>query len=155
MLAFSILVFAAIGAVIHFAHNSYWNPPGAATANLNNNGPHGLQRNSLRLYQRHGQQRQRLRGHQREHALVQHHDRLRDADRPLPVADSAAGRGGQPGAEEAVPRLSGTFPTHGPLFVGLLVGTVVIVGALTFFPALSLGPIVEHFLMQDQARLWS
>ncbi|MBV8819077.1 MAG: potassium-transporting ATPase subunit KdpA, partial [Acidobacteriaceae bacterium] len=42
---------------------------------------------------------------------------------------------------------SGTFPTHGALFVGLLVGTVVIVGALTFFPALSLGPIVEHFLM--------
>jgi K+-transporting ATPase ATPase A chain len=47
-----------------------------------------------------------------------------------------------------------TFPTHGPLFVALLVGVVVIVGALTFFPALSLGPVVEHFLMQ-QGRLWS
>jgi K+-transporting ATPase ATPase A chain len=44
---------------------------------------------------------------------------------------------------------SGTFPTHGPLFIGLLVGTVVIVGALTYFPALSLGPVVEHFLMQS------
>src|ERR1035441_3470488 len=44
---------------------------------------------------------------------------------------------------------SGTFPTHGALFVGLLVGTVVIVGALTFFPALSLGPIVEHYLMHQ------
>jgi K+-transporting ATPase ATPase A chain len=43
---------------------------------------------------------------------------------------------------------SGTLPTHGPLFVGLLVGTVIIVSALTFFPALSLGPIVEHYLMQ-------
>jgi potassium-transporting ATPase potassium-binding subunit len=41
---------------------------------------------------------------------------------------------------------AGTFPTRGPLFVGLLVGVIVIVGALTFFPALSLGPIVEHFL---------
>jgi K+-transporting ATPase ATPase A chain len=40
------------------------------------------------------------------------------------------------------------------LFVGLLVGTVVIVGALTFFPALSLGPIVEHFLM-TQGKLVS
>ena len=40
---------------------------------------------------------------------------------------------------------AGTFPTHGPLFVGLLVG--VIVGLLTYFPALALGPIVEHFLM--------
>ena len=41
----------------------------------------------------------------------------------------------------------GTMPTHGPLFVGLLVGVIIIVGALTFFPALSLGPIVEHLLM--------
>ena len=38
----------------------------------------------------------------------------------------------------------GTMPTHGPLFVTLLIGTVVIVGALTFIPALALGPIVEH-----------
>ncbi|QRN97161.1 potassium-transporting ATPase subunit KdpA [Archangium violaceum] len=42
----------------------------------------------------------------------------------------------------------GTFPTHGALFTGLLVSVVVIVGALTFFPALSLGPIVEHSLGQ-------
>jgi len=41
----------------------------------------------------------------------------------------------------------GSFPVSGPLFSTLLVGTVLIVGALTFFPALSLGPIVEHFLM--------
>jgi K+-transporting ATPase ATPase A chain len=40
------------------------------------------------------------------------------------------------------------------LFVGLLVATVIVVGALTFFPALALGPIVEHFLMQ-QGRLFS
>ncbi len=41
----------------------------------------------------------------------------------------------------------GSFPVSGPLFSALLVGTVLLVGALTFFPALSLGPIVEHFLM--------
>ena len=40
----------------------------------------------------------------------------------------------------------GTFPTNGPLFTGLLVGVVLIVGALTFFPALALSPVVEHFL---------
>jgi K+-transporting ATPase ATPase A chain len=57
-------------------------------------------------------------------------------------------------AKKQVPHSAGTFPTHGPLFVGLLVGVVVIVGALTFFPALSLGPVVEHFLMW-QGRLWS
>ena len=41
----------------------------------------------------------------------------------------------------------GTFPTHGPLFVGLLVGAVLIVGGLTFLPALALGPIAEHFAL--------
>ncbi len=56
--------------------------------------------------------------------------------------------------KKLVPVSAGTFPTHGPMFVVLLVGVVVIVGALTFFPALALGPIVEHFLMQ-QGRLWS
>jgi K+-transporting ATPase ATPase A chain len=56
--------------------------------------------------------------------------------------------------KKLVPVSAGTFPTHGPLFVTLLVGVVVIVGALTFFPALSLGPIVEHFLMH-QGKLWS
>jgi len=45
----------------------------------------------------------------------------------------------------------GSFPVSGPLFSVLLVGTVLIVGALTFFPALSLGPIVEHFLMTGSA----
>ncbi|MDY0241269.1 MAG: potassium-transporting ATPase subunit KdpA [Rhodospirillaceae bacterium] len=49
--------------------------------------------------------------------------------------------------KKTVPESAGTFPTHGPLFVGLLVGVILIVGGLTFFPALALGPIVEHFAM--------
>lgn len=48
---------------------------------------------------------------------------------------------------KAVPESAGTFPVTTPLFVVLLIGVILIVGALTFFPALSLGPIVEHFLM--------
>ena len=55
---------------------------------------------------------------------------------------------GSLGMKKRVPVTAGTLPTHGPLFVGLLIGTIVIVGALTFFPALSLSPIVEHLLMQ-------
>ncbi|MCJ2078441.1 potassium-transporting ATPase subunit KdpA [Methylobacterium sp. E-016] len=47
-------------------------------------------------------------------------------------------------AKKTVPASSGTFPTDGGLFVGLLVGVILIVGGLTFFPALALGPIVEH-----------
>jgi len=49
--------------------------------------------------------------------------------------------------KKAAPASAGTFPTHGPLFVGLLVGVILIVGGLTFFPALALGPIVEHLAM--------
>jgi K+-transporting ATPase ATPase A chain len=48
--------------------------------------------------------------------------------------------------KKVVPAGPGTFPTDGPLFTGLLVSVVLIVGALTFFPVLCLGPVVEHFL---------
>jgi K+-transporting ATPase ATPase A chain len=48
--------------------------------------------------------------------------------------------------KKIVPPSAGTFPTNGPLFVVLLIGVIVIIGALTFFPALALGPIVEHFI---------
>ena len=51
-------------------------------------------------------------------------------------------------AKKTSPPSAGTFPTHGGLFVGLLVGVILIVGGLTFFPALSLGPIAEHLAMQ-------
>jgi len=61
---------------------------------------------------------------------------------PLAIAGSL-------GRKKRVPPSPGTFPVTTPLFAGLLVSVVVIVGALTFFPALSLGPIVEHFLMSN------
>jgi potassium-transporting ATPase potassium-binding subunit len=60
----------------------------------------------------------------------------------LAIAGSLVGK-------KVVPPSLGTFPTDGALYVALLVGVVMIVGALTFFPALSLGPILEHFLAQD------
>jgi K+-transporting ATPase ATPase A chain len=59
---------------------------------------------------------------------------------PLAIAGSLS-------RKKSVPPSLGTFPVTTPLFTGLLVGVIVIVGALTFFPALSLGPIVEHFMM--------
>jgi potassium-transporting ATPase potassium-binding subunit len=52
-------------------------------------------------------------------------------------------------AKKKVPTSAGTFPTDGPLFVGLLVGVIVILYLLQYFPALSLGPVVEHLLMLD------
>jgi K+-transporting ATPase ATPase A chain len=59
---------------------------------------------------------------------------------PLAIAGSLS-------RKKRVPASAGTFPVTTPLFASLLVGVIVIVGALTFFPALSLGPIVEHFMM--------
>jgi K+-transporting ATPase ATPase A chain len=60
----------------------------------------------------------------------------------LAIAGTLAGK-------KVAPASPGTLPTNGPLFATLLVGVIVIVGALTFFPALSLGPIVEHFLARS------
>ena len=59
----------------------------------------------------------------------------------LAIAGNLAGK-------KQTPATLGTFPVTGPLFTVLLIGVVVIVGALTFFPAISLGPILEHLLMQ-------
>jgi K+-transporting ATPase ATPase A chain len=54
---------------------------------------------------------------------------------------------GSLGRKKIVPPSPGTFPVTTPLFTTLLVSVIIIVGALTFFPALSLGPILEHLLM--------
>lgn len=54
-------------------------------------------------------------------------------------------------AKRSVPASAGTFPTTGGLFVGLLVGVILIVGGLTYFPALSLGPVVEHLMLTAAA----
>lgn len=55
--------------------------------------------------------------------------------------------GGSLARKQIVPASAATLPTNSPLFVGMLIGIVVVVGGLTFFPALALGPIVEHFLV--------
>ena len=65
----------------------------------------------------------------------------------LALAGSLAGK-------KLVPESAGSFPVSGMTFIILLVGTVLIVGALTFFPALALGPIVEHFIMTGSGKLF-
>ena len=57
-------------------------------------------------------------------------------------------------AKKTIPVSAGSFPVSGVTFTLLLVGTVIIVGALTFFPAISLGPIVEHFIMINSHKLF-
>jgi K+-transporting ATPase ATPase A chain len=58
---------------------------------------------------------------------------------------------GSVAAKKLVPVSAGTFPTHGPLFIGLLIAVVVVVGGLTFFPVIALGPLVEHLSLTNGA----
>jgi K+-transporting ATPase ATPase A chain len=65
----------------------------------------------------------------------------------FPLIIAALAIAGNMAKKRLVPAGPGTFPVDGALFVGLFVGVILVVGALTFFPALSLGPIVEHFML--------
>ena len=143
----SILAFTAVSSVIQFDKNSYWNAPGAAIANVNNNGPHGFSEILYAYDSATGNNGSAFAGinvntpwYNLTLGLAMLIGRFLFLIPILAAAGSLA-------AKKKVPVTSGTFPTHGPLFVGLLVGTVIIVAALTYFPALSLGPIVEHYLM--------
>jgi potassium-transporting ATPase potassium-binding subunit len=147
--ALSILVLSAISTVIHFPAKGYWNPPGAAIANMNNNGPHGFGEILYAYVSNTGNNGSAFGGinantpwYNLTLGLAQLVGRFMFLIPLLAAAGSLA-------VKKKIPSTAGTFPTHGPLFVGLLVGTVLIVGALTFFPAIALGPIVEHYLMQS------
>jgi K+-transporting ATPase ATPase A chain len=147
--AVGILVFTAISSQIRFAKDSYWNSPGAATANMTNNGPHGLSEILYAYSSGTGNNGSAFAGlnantpwYNLTIGLAMLIGRFLIIIPMLATAGSLA-------AKRAVPATSGTLPTHGPLFVGLLIGTVIIVGALTYLPALSLTPVVEQLLMNS------
>ena len=145
-----ILVFAGISSVAQFSKGGYWNGAnGPAIANLTNTGPHGFGE-ILYLFTssaaNNGSAFGGINGNTPWYNLAGGITML--VGRFLIIIPMLAVAGSL-AAKKRVPVTSGTLPTHGPLFVGLLVGTVVIVSALTFFPALSLSPIVEHFLMRE------
>jgi K+-transporting ATPase ATPase A chain len=147
--AFSILVFTAVSSVIPFAKDGYWNPPGPAIANVGTSGPHGLAEILYAYTSGTGNNGSAFGGinaatpwYNLTLGLAMLAGRFLFLLPLLAAAGSLA-------AKKQIPVTSGTLPTHGGLFVGLLVGTVLIVGALTFFPVLSLAPIVEHFLMKE------
>jgi potassium-transporting ATPase potassium-binding subunit len=150
VLAASILLFSGAGAAGNFAEGSWVNPPGSLTANLNNPGPHGLSEILYAFSSGTGNNGSAFAGLNANTpwfnitlSLAMLIGRFLMLIPLLAVAGSLA-------EKKMVPVSAGTLPTHGPLFVGWLVAVVLIVGALTFFPALSLGPIVEHFLMVGQ-----
>jgi K+-transporting ATPase ATPase A chain len=144
--AFFILAFAGASTVLPFAKGGYWNPGGPATANLGNAGPHGL---SEILYAY-------------SSATGNNGSAFAGLTANTPWYNTTLGIGmligrflmivpilaiaGSLGRKKISPPSSGTFPVAGGTFVVLLIGTVLLVGALNFVPALALGPIVEHFL---------
>jgi K+-transporting ATPase ATPase A chain len=142
-----ILVFTALSSVTPFAKGGYWNAPGPAVANTNNNAAHGF---SEILYSyssgagNNGSAFAGINANTPWYNLTIGIDMLVGRFMFIIPALAIAGSLAQ---KKLVPVSSGTMPTHGTLFVILLIGTVLIVGALTYFPALSLGPIVEHFQM--------
>jgi potassium-transporting ATPase potassium-binding subunit len=147
VLAASILLFAGASSVIPFAAKGYWNAPGAAAANTNNPGAHGLSEILYTYSSATGNNGSAFAGinantpwYNTTIGFAMLIGRFLMLLPLLAIAGSLA-------AKKQVPVSAGTFPTHGPLFVGLLVGVVIIVGALTYFPALSLGPIVEHLML--------
>ena len=149
-----ILVFSALSTQAVFPAKGYWNPPGAAIANMNNSGPHGFGEILYAYTSGTGNNGSAFGGlnintpwYNLTIGLAMLIGRFLFLIPILAAAGSLA-------AKKKVPVTSGTFPTHGPLFVGLLVGTVVIIAVLTYFPAVSLGPIVEHYLMHS-GRLFS
>jgi len=145
-----ILLFTGASSVISFAKDTYWNGSyGAATGNLNNGGPHGLAEILYAYSSGAGNNGSAFAGisvntpwYNLTIGLAMLVGRFLIIIPMLAAAGSLA-------SKKKLAVTSGTLPTHGPLFVSLLVGTVVIVGALTFFPVLSLSPIVEHFLMLE------
>ena len=142
-----ILGFTALSSVAKFAPNHYWNAPGPAAANVNNAEAHGFSEILYAYSSAAGNNGSAFAGINANtpwynltiglDALV---GRFLFIIPALAIAGSLA-------SKKLIPVTSGTLPTNGSLFVILLVGTVVIVGALTYFPALSLGPLVEHLQM--------
>src|SRR5689334_167449 len=136
ILTFTILVFAAV---------SVAKPYG--TAGISNPGPHGLSQILYAYVSSTGNNGSAFAGlsgntlwYNTTTATAQLLGRFFMIIPIMAIAGSLA-------RKKIVPESAGTFPVTGGLFSGLLVSTVLIVGALTFFPALSLGPILEHLLM--------
>ena len=136
ILTFTILVFAAVSVVKPYG-----------TAGISNPGPHGLSQILYAYVSSTGNNGSAFAGlngntlwYNTTTATAQLLGRFFMIIPIMAIAGNLA-------RKKTVPESAGTFPVTGGLFSGLLVSTVLIVGALTFFPALSLGPILEHLLM--------
>jgi K+-transporting ATPase ATPase A chain len=147
--AAAIVVFSSAAFASRFPLSGYWNPPGPLTENLTNRGPHGVSEilyDNASAVATNGSSFAGLNTNTPWFNLTLGLEML--IGRFLVVIPALAVAGSLARKRRLI-ATSGTLPTKGPLFVLLLLGTIVLVTALTFFPALSLGPVAEHFLMRS------
>ncbi len=147
VLAASILGFAALAVVLPLKAHGYWNPGGNPWTNVNNAGAHGFSEILYAFTSATGNNGSAFAGLNANTpyfnltlGMAMLIGRFLMIIPLLAIAGSMV-------KKVPVPVTSGTFPTDSGTFVVLLLGAVVLVGALTFFPALALGPIAEHLQM--------
>jgi potassium-transporting ATPase potassium-binding subunit len=137
ILPFSILVLTAISAI----------SPGFATSSLNNNGPHGLSEILYAFTSATGNNGSAFAGLNANTFWYNTTIGIATLVGRFLVIIPMLAIAGNLARKKLVPPSPGTFPVTTPTFTVLLVAIIVIVGALTFFPVLSLGPVLEHLLM--------
>ena len=147
--AASILIFTATASVLHVPEKDYWNPPGATFSNVGNAAAHGLTEILYAFSSGTGNNGSAFSGltantpfYNLTVGLAMLAGRFLMMIPALAIAGSLT-------RKKYVPATSGTFPTHSPIFIVLLSSIIIIVGALTYFPVLTLGPIVEQMLMWE------
>jgi K+-transporting ATPase ATPase A chain len=116
----------------------------AGRAGPENAGPHGFTEILYALTSQGNNNGSAFGGLTGDTDLLQRHRRRRHAHRPLRHHDPGPGPRRVLAAKNVVPESLGTFRTDNGMFVGLTIGVIVIIGGLTFFPAVALGPIVEQ-----------
>jgi K+-transporting ATPase ATPase A chain len=151
--AASILILTALASVLQLPEKGYWNPLGAPQANINNAAAHGFSEILYAFSSGTGNNGSAFAGisvntpfYNLTIGLAMLIGRFLMILPVLAIAGSLA-------AKKYIPPSSGTFPTHSLIFIALLSSVILIVGALTYFPALTLGPIVEQMLLK-QGRLF-
>ena len=133
----NVLGFAAVSAIAPFVQDD-----------LGNKGPHGLSEIIYAFASANGNNGSAFAGLNGNNLWFNTTLAHRHVPRALRLCRAGAGaRRLARGSKKKVAPSAGTFPTTGPLFVGLLLGVIVILYLLQYFPALALGPVVEHFLM--------
>jgi potassium-transporting ATPase potassium-binding subunit len=146
--AISILVFTALASVIGFPEKGYWNPQGLATSNVNNSAAHGLSEILYSFSSCTGNNGSAFQGITVNTPFYNLTCGLAMLIGRFLMMVPVLAMAGALTQKKFVPPTSGTFPTHSAVFIILLSSVILIVGALTYFPALTLGPIVEQMLMQ-------